>query len=121
MKVIEVVGRAVMGIKKIGDKLPYKQFLADGVTESKMWKQDYYRYRYNGIVFIVNANDEFTEQYDSKQLYSVTLIQDTDNTLQFDFATTLQQEIDFKRGEVTLECITVDSFKRDFSNVAEII
>ena len=111
MKTINVIGREVMGIKRISDKLPYSDTLLDGVTESKMKGQFYYRYKYNGVAFVVNVTDEFTEQYNSKKLYSVNLTEE-DDKLSFEYATTIQQEIDFKNCEVELESITPENFKR---------
>ena len=110
-KIVNIIGRQAMGVKRVSGLLSYRDTLDDG-TESKMKGQKYYRYRANGKVFIVNENDEFNAQYDTKKLYSVNLVWDEDeDTYSFDYATTLQQEIDFKMGEVSLEAITVESVK----------
>lgn len=92
----ELRGRDVLKINKLGAKIAY------GTTsplpkDSPMKDKFYFRFGYQGLVFIVPEDSDFIKEHKNGEIYSVDLIETTDDEgkLQLSFSghTNRSQEI----------------------------
>lgn len=111
---LEIKGRQVLSIKTISSNNPYK---VD--KESKLFGKTYNLYQYNGVVFTVNSEDEFSAWKNSGKLYSVTFTEGSRDveidgamtkvaTLQLVGCTNIDQEVSMAQTESTLRRIFKD-------------
>ena len=120
MKTLSITGTAVLGVKKLAGKFKYE-------SESDGFKgKHYFRYRANGRVFIVHEDDEFNEQYDSKKLAEVHLLEtpkeDQPEVMQltFDYAVMQEQLLNYDKFEAEREAIKAGNTTQKIESLDEV-
>ena len=107
---MELKGRDSMKVQALPGTHAYQQFLADGITTSKMWGQKYRRFGYDAKVFVLPEDHAYCTAYDNANVFSVVLVADGENIV-FASHTTIQQEVNMAKTEALIASFTVDSFK----------
>ena len=101
-------------LKREVKKLPGKfEFYADGKTPATEQKdgykgKSYYRFAYDGEVFIVHEDDDFIKAWDNNKVHQVK-IDITDAGATFLNFTTREDLLDEARFEATLESIKMSA------------
>lgn len=113
---IELVGKEIFRIKDLGSGYAYK-------SDTKMAGKTYSRFRYNGVVFIVDDNDPFVKDFRNGNVHTIWLTSGTRETIdaegntievpeyQFESHISNAQIIGLTKTNAVLDAITKGSFK----------
>jgi hypothetical protein len=99
---IQLLGREALKVRALPGVHDYKEFLADGVTKSKLVGEKYRRFVVDGKAFIADNKDSFCSAFDSGLIYSVDLDSNTEGQLSLANFTTIAQEINMAQTQQLL-------------------
>jgi hypothetical protein len=107
---IQLLGREALKVRALPGVHDYKEFLADGVTKSKLVGEKYRRFVVDGKkAFIADNKDPFCSAFDSGLIYSVDLDSNTEGQLSLANFTTIAQEINMARTQQLLDSYSYEN------------